>query len=50
MVANDLDDIKNNNHKLHLVFKNGDILKFSQSDDEKNPDYLASMVVNQILK
>jgi phosphopantothenate-cysteine ligase len=49
VVANDLQDIKDDNHKLHLVFKNGDVLRFEQKENLNDPNYLAKMVVNQSL-
>jgi phosphopantothenoylcysteine synthetase/decarboxylase len=46
IVANDLSDIKDGKHKIHLVFqpKNGlaDVLQYET--DPKNPNFLASMV------
>jgi len=48
VVANDLDDIKNNNHRVHLVFKNKTI-SYEASKDETNPNYLANVVANSIV-
>lgn len=46
VVANDLQDIKNNNHKLHLVFKNNVI---EYNSDMSDPNFLAKMVVKHSL-
>jgi phosphopantothenate-cysteine ligase len=47
VVANDLQDIKDNNHKLSLVTKNN---TFQYTTDQNDPNYLAKMVVKHSLE
>jgi len=42
VVANDLDDIKNDNHKVHLVAKHENPITYKS--DIKDPDFLAKVV------
>ncbi len=46
VVANDLSDIRNNNHKISLVFKDTHI---NYVTDKNDPNYLAKMVVKHSL-
>jgi len=47
VVANDLNDIRNNNHKIHIVLKNASTV---YTTDKSDPNYLAKMVVNNSLE
>jgi phosphopantothenate-cysteine ligase len=50
VVANDLQDIKDNNHKLYLVHKNGELYVTEQFlTDHNDPNYLAKVVAEKTL-
>lgn len=49
VVANDLRDIKNNNHRLHIVNNNG-VEVFEASENPEDHEYLARKVVERIKK
>lgn len=48
VVANDLRDIKNNNHILHLVYKDGRIEKYESANQAKN--FLPNTLISSIKK
>ena len=48
VVANSLDDIKNSNHRVHLLFPDGK--EATYVTDPNDPDYLARMVADHIVK
>lgn len=47
VVANDLQEIKDNNHKIHLVFKDKIV---DYNTNHSNPNYLAEMVAKHSLE
>ena len=49
VVANDLRDIKNNNHQINLVYKGGSVFTFKSDYEPENPNYLAQKVADAII-
>lgn len=49
IVANDLQDIKDNNHRVHLIFPNGEVKTFKKRDSQ-DPNYLAQMVATHSIQ
>jgi phosphopantothenoylcysteine synthetase/decarboxylase len=48
VVANDLQDIKNNNHKLTLVFKTGVVVSHEQLEEPENKNLLAEKIIKYL--
>jgi len=50
IVANDLAEIRDNNHRVHLLTKSGVFQHYTQNESPSDPNYLAKILAEKIIQ